>query len=180
MQVRVLPEDFIAAFRLHQRPRPVVAVFGGIIVALFVFAIVLSASSFVHGTAEWYDWVGPLGGLYLAAWYWLIVPARLKKLYWQQKAFHEPIQVELRTEGMSFSHIHGAGVLPWAHVHKWRESKDLFLVYHSDALYNVLPKRDLRSPAEIEEVRQALMSHVGPANRSRPAKGTSTFPSVHP
>ena len=143
---------------------------------LFVLALCFSVHSALRGQAKWYDWLGPIGGAYLAVWYWLLIPMKLKKLYAQQKVFQQPIEVELLPEGISFAHAHGSGVMPWGHIHKWVESKDLFLVYHSDALYNVIPKRYFQPPASADEFRAALMQHAGPANNSfkpNPLRGSA-------
>ena len=142
-----------------------IAAIGWLVVALFVLVFALSGWSLLKGKANWHDFWGPAAGAYLAVWHWWLVPRRLRKLYSQQKGVQEPVSVELRPEGLFFASIRGSGLLPWSHVHKWRESAHLLLVYHSDALYNVLPKRDLSS-SEVQQIRQGLLEHVGPANNS--------------
>ena len=51
------------------------------------------------------------------------------------------------------------GFLPWADCHRWVEGSQEFLVFPSDAMFHLIPKRHL-DEAEIERVREILSSQV--------------------
>jgi hypothetical protein len=46
-------------------------------------------------------------------------------------------------------------------MHKWRRGKHAVLLYHSDVLFNILPKR-VMSGEEVEALEQLITEKLGP------------------
>lgn len=176
MQFRILPEDYLAGVRLNLRPRAAWAAVGLVVLALAALAIMLGVWDLMHGKAEAWDVIGVLAIGYFPVWYFVYLPIRVRKLYKQQRMLNEPHEVTFSESGVSTTHSTGSGTLPWSNIHKWRESDELFLIYQSDALFSIFPKRHFGLAGEIERFRHFLASSVGPANSSfkpKPLRGSA-------
>lgn len=77
---------------------------------------------------------------------YVILPNRIKKIYAQQKELHSPFEIEFTDTAMIFSNEFGNATRPWNHFTKWKENNELILLYHSDVIYNTLPKRIFTDP----------------------------------
>ena len=176
MHIHVLSDDIKAAYRLHIFPRSrAVAATGLLLLGAFYVLAIANVAKIVGGSSRWHDWITVLSAAYLPIWYFMLVPASAKKMYAQLKALQAPMEMIVKQDGLAVTGPNGDGLIPWNHVHKWRESKYVFLVYITDALYHVIPKRCIdRSQEEL--LRTALLEHVGPANNSfkpRPLRGSA-------
>ncbi|MGM9428520.1 YcxB family protein [Hydrogenophaga sp. MI9] len=171
MQVQLSPNDYLAAVRLGIKPRPVFMVIGCMVCLLGLLGLVWIAKSIVQGQAGWNEVIGFFVLCFLPVWYWVYIPWRVNRLFRQHRSLHEPYTVELEAEGLRFRTSNGAALLPWSHVHRWRESTSVFSVYQADTLFQILPKRFFARPLTEEALREALLRHVGPANKAvKPAK----------
>lgn len=167
MQIRILPEDYLAAVRLNMRPRKAWAVVGIVLLVVFAAAIGLMLWRLASGQGQWFDFALAAAVVWLVAWYWVFLPRQVRKLYSQQRSLQEPFEAIFDDAGMRTRSERGDGTLLWADAHKWRESKHLFLIYQSDALFHLLPKRCFGSEAEQAQLRDLLLSRVGPPNVAR-------------
>ena len=120
--------DYVRSQYLHIRPRPILAVIGVVILALFAWALVASPSWVMTGVAA-----------YLALWFLVIIPWRAKKIYRQYKALSESVSVEVRDDGLFFKRSNGEGLVPWSHIVKWRQSKKLLLLYPANNIFHLVP-----------------------------------------
>jgi len=98
---------------------------------------------------------------------YVILPNRIKKIYAQQKELHSPFEIEFTDTAMIFSNEFGNATRPWNHFTKWKENDELILLYHSDVIYNILPKRIFTDPQQIDAVKSYLENNEVPAARSR-------------
>jgi len=88
-----------------------------------------------------------------------------RRVYRQQKALHRPMTLELGTEGLvSTQENGGRGLLAWADCYRWLESADDFVIYQSEALFHLIPKRIL-DESQVVRVRELLTGGV-PGGRS--------------
>lgn len=165
MQITISPSDYISAVRLGLKPRPIFAVLLGLLAALALVGLALAARSAVLGRASWVDLLCFLAICYFPYWYWLYLPWRVRRLYQQQRSIQEPFSVEFEDQGLRFRNSNGEGLLPWRHLHRWRESKSAFVLYESDALIHILPKRHFESPMSAARFREMLEREAGPANK---------------
>jgi len=176
MQFQILPEDYIAAVRLNYRPRRVWAYVGSVVLMLAAIAFLPGVWDLLRGRGDVWDIAGLVAIAYFPTWYFVFLPRRIRKLYKQQRVLHEPHEIMFDATGISTTYSLANGTLPWSHVHKWRESKDLLLVYHSDAMFSIFPKRHFDPPSELDRFRELLASRVGPANNSfkpNPLRGSA-------
>jgi len=85
-----------------------------------------------------------------------LLPRRARILYNQQRELHEPMQIEITQEAVRFETSSGTSTRQWASFVKWGETPHNILLYQSDALLNVLPKKALPEPNAPNEIRSYL------------------------
>jgi hypothetical protein len=95
-----------------------------------------------------------------------LLPWRVKKIFQQQKELSMPYEIEITDAGLNITNELGNSLRPWKNFSKWKESKELFLLYHSDVMFTILPKRFTDS-AQIEAIRDNLKSNNVPAATNR-------------
>ncbi len=81
-----------------------------------------------------------LVGLY-ALYRYLIMPRQVKRIFNQQKELNSPFEIEFSEAGLSFSNEFGQTLRPWQMFLKWKENEKIFMLYHSDVMFSMFPKR---------------------------------------
>ncbi len=164
IEVRLEPEDYVKAS---------LAVAGlsskGIFrLAAVAIAILLVATFFVvfeddvHGalltcTAGF----GGMGGALLAN--RIVIPRKARRVFAQTPAFQRPYQVTWDDRALTSTNHQGAGTYPWAEFHKARELAGLFLIFFSDVMFIMVPKRDFPDDATMRNFRDCIQTRVRPA-----------------
>lgn len=90
---------------------------------------------------------------------WLILPIRARRIFQQQKNLQRPYRVSWDAENVQTSSTSGSSKIPWADFLKWRESKQLFLLYRSDVLFQMYPKRYF-TPEQVNEFRSLAKRNI--------------------
>jgi len=88
----------------------------------------------------------------------------------QNKKPHRFFEFEFTEQNFCASSDTGNMCAPWADFHKWKEDNKTFLVYMSDYMYTVIPKRIFATPEEEQFVRTSLANALGPARESKMLK----------
>lgn len=166
MQVQLSPFDYLAAIRLGIKPRPVLAAIGSILALVGLFGLFLIVRSVLQMRASWNELIGIFALSFFPVWYWVYLPWWVNRLFRQQRSLHEPYSIDLERDGLRFQTSNGEALLPWNHVHRWRESKSVFSLYQSDTLFHIIPKRSFAPPFTETAFRDALLQNVGPANKA--------------
>jgi len=71
-----------------------------------------------------------------------------------------PCTFYAQEEGLQFSTEGISGTKAWSDYVKWKEGGSGFLIYMSDNLYQVVPKRFLGSESDVNAFRELLRSKV--------------------
>ncbi|WP_457388844.1 YcxB family protein [Roseateles sp. P5_E1] len=167
MQIQLSSDDYLSAIRAGFKPRPAFAALGILIVVLALAALVFMLGSWWRGEGSWSDVLGVLAICYFPAWYWFYLPWKVRRLYAQQRSLHQPASVEIGEAGLQFRTVNGEGLMPWENVYRWRETKVVFVLYQSDLLFSLIPKRYFDSMEAQGDFRAMLVRQVGPANTPR-------------
>lgn len=167
MQIQISSDDYLSAIRAGMKPRPAFAVLGGLIVVLALIAVVFTLYAWRLQERGWTDVLCLAAIAYIPAWYWLYLPWKVRRLYTQQRSLQEPASVEIGVAGLQFSTATGGGLLPWENIYRWRESRTVFVIYQSDALLHLIPKRCFDSPQAQNDFRVLLLRQVGPVGKPR-------------
>ena len=151
-------QDFVRANALHHRPRPITAVLG--ILVCLVFAVAATSSILRDFRTRHLSSATLLivaAPLYMAFAFLFWMPYRARRLFRQQKVAHAPASLRFDSVGMESRTSHGHVSIPWSDLHGWKESRHLFLLYHSDALFTPVPKRCF-SAEQVLQLRSVLVA----------------------
>jgi len=144
----VSEQDFVEAQRIH-RHRTAVWI-NAVLIAIALAGVVLLAA----GTKKWGLIVamGGIGGLIgEAIQARLYIPAQARKHYRQFKGIDAPITYRWSADTICVETNRGAGERSWSDFQRVRESNQLILLYTTDALFEVVPKRWFRDEKQAAE-----------------------------
>ncbi len=110
---------------------------------------------------------GFIGVAVFAFYRYVLLPWRVKKIFFQQKEFGLPFEMEITDTGLIASNEIGNSNRPWTNFTKWKENKDLFLLYHSDVMFSMIPKRLLTDPEQVITLRTLLERNKVPVAKNR-------------
>ena len=159
----ITAEDYVRAQRLHLRPRPLFRVLDLLLACLFAFAFVAASWAAHVGGYTGFPLILGVCAAYLALFFFVWLPFQARRMYKQQKTLHVPFTFRLDETGLRIESELGSTVLPWAMLHRWKENKHLFLIYHAANLFTPVPKR-LQSPEAALSMRSFLQEHLKAAN----------------
>ena len=144
----VSEQEYVAAHSLHRRP--VAVAVNGFMVALLAIGLVLAAIGV--GMLSYVLIFGGIGGLLgEAAQARLYLPAKVRKLYAQFKGVDAPTTYTWDDSTLEVKSERGAGRRNWTDLHKVGESGELILLYTTDHLFEIVPKRWFADTAQMTE-----------------------------
>ena len=161
LHCQLTADDYIRARFLHMRPRPVLKWLGILVVAA---AVVTQALLWLlPGThrPEMTPLLVQLGlVVYLLLRLLVWLPWRTRTAFKQQKSLQEPYDVEISEDLYHATSAHGTCAVPWRDFHNYKVGPTLILVYQSDALFHMFPKRWF-ADGEFAEFQQILARNLG-------------------
>lgn len=157
--IQIREEDYMAANMLHG---------GRSLAAIMVLGLILGGMGvLLYVTSKGQNSQTMLLGFALVAipclQRFVLLPRRLKNIYRQQKDLQRPFAFDWTEAGYTLESDHGNSRVPWSDVVRWREGEQVFIIYRSDVLFNLVPKRDLGA-AELDRLRAVLIQKVGAEN----------------
>lgn len=165
--VQLTPEDYIAAHRLNMRPRPAFKVLLYCLLPICIFgAGVPLYEFFIQGKPfDHLFWLLPAGGLYFYVTLSLLPAKNIRRIFQQQKDLQSPTELEFTD-----THVHGRSErgslsMLWPDFHAWKQNEKLVLLFQSEALMHIVPKRCFDSPRQIEELQAILLKTIGPGKQ---------------
>lgn len=165
-------KDYLKAQRLHMRPSRAAraALYVAMVVVIGALAYGFGAMAAGAGAEIW-SWLLPLviiGGL-TVLYYYVLLPWNVRRIFSQQKELSVPLEHEITDSALVSSSQYGSGVRPWADFHKWKEDKDVLLLYMSDVMFVLIPKR-FCTAEQVEAIRSHLVANKIPQNPRNPAR----------
>lgn len=161
IEVRLEDADHLAAQRVHTRwTRRQVLVHVAVIA---VGALLLLVPSRAHWTVIAGSALlgGAIGGaLWREIMRWLWLPYRARRLFAQHKALHKPIEFEWDHEALSLRTESAIGRTPWSDYAHRREDGRVVLLYLSDVVFHVIPRRCFTDAAQEQSFRERLAGIV--------------------
>ncbi len=73
--------------------------------------------------------------------YYVVIPRGMRKLYEQHAEMSAPFDYEITQGRLMVTNGYGHADHPWGAFQKWKENRDLFLLYLSEAQFIIVPKR---------------------------------------
>lgn len=166
IQKQLAADDYIAAQFLHLSWRFYAKIGVVLLVISTGVAYALNpedCSSFLElGVVIWLIWFS----VFLVAHVWK-VKRSARKTYAQQKSLQ--ILHECRiTDDMFYTHSDmGDARHKWVDFHKWKGNETLILVYLSDRLFLMFPRRAFASTVEFEDFKKLLTITIGPMGKAK-------------
>jgi hypothetical protein len=81
--------------------------------------------------------------LFLYSLSFLLLPRRAERLFRQQTSMHKLLRFAWSGKGCVQGSAHGEGTYVWSDLHRWSNGSSAVLIYHTDNLFFVLPRRAL-------------------------------------
>ncbi len=132
----------------------------------WIVGLCLSAVVFLFGILSYFYVAHDLGlyfiGLatFVAVLLFLVTNVSIRSIYRRNSRMFGPRTVTISDAGFVSDHPLGHSETSWNTFDKFRETKDLFLLYQSADLISILPKRVFASPADLDQFRTLLVSKV--------------------
>lgn len=157
-------DDYVAANKLHMQKR------GWRRVMWIVFWVLLGVGALLSADIAIQDpkaGLPPLLLILLIAAVQLFVrlfyfPSRVRRVYSQQRNLQLPFESVCTDSGIESSNANSTNRLPWNHLIRWKEGPALFVVYQSDLIFNIVPKRCFAEPEQVDAFRSLLIERLGP------------------
>lgn len=111
----------------------------------------------IQGRMDWGLLLFPASFLaFLVAYQFIILPRQVARMFNQQKSLSAPFEMEMTDEGLLYRNEFGSGLTLWSHFIKWKENKEMLLLYRNDIMFNMLPRRLFHDESEIDFVHAKL------------------------
>ena len=161
LHCQLTADDYVRARYLHLRPRPV---FKWLFILAVAAAVVTQALLWLMPGKERPEMTPLLVQLGLAVYllFRLLVrlPRRTKAVFSQQKSLQAPYDLEISEDQYQATSAHGTSAMPWRDFHQYKVGPTMILVYQSDALFHMFPKRWF-ADGEFTEFQQILARNLG-------------------
>lgn len=96
--------------------------------------------------------------LYLV--FYLVQNLAIKRAWKSQPGVQSEISVETTAEGLQINTEFAESKHKWPLYTHWKETANLFIVYQSNQVFNLFPKRAFNCEAEVNEFRELLRANL--------------------
>ena len=165
LRCKLAPEDYIQALRLHmQQPwlKFLALVILGLHLAIFIHLIVTGSS-----LAVIFEALLPLFVFVLAFGiiYFVIQPWNARRIFSQQKTLQVEYEAIISPDMLTTTTQNGHYEMPLADFHKYKVGKDLVLVYQSQVLFHMFPRRFFASDDDFNTFLSYIEARLPHAKR---------------
>lgn len=163
LTIQLTADDYVKANFLHMRPRPFIKWVGFFLLLLAgVVMFIATYDAFAHKKS-----FGIILGIgvpliYIGLLFGVFTPKRVKKIFLQQKLLQMPFSFSITEDGIFTKAQYGEAKLTWDVFRKWKKNNHLFLLYQSDVLFHMCPKRFFDSSEDVALFRKYLLDKIGP------------------
>lgn len=153
-------EDFKKAQALHARRGRFSTYMTYSVIGLMAIVTLVGIILAISGEWPWSYVEIPalITGAYVVFNY-ILFPSQLKRVFIQQKDLSAPFEIELTDKGFSLENEYGASRMPWNTFVKWKEDRDMLLLYRSDVIFTMLPKRFLENAGELQYIHEKIQEN---------------------
>ena len=139
MKILISKNDLLNFYRLHSKLETKHLILIVLIMAMIFIYIATTQSNPVALIIS-----GLVGGI-LGVWFYKYVYITLKsnRIYKQQKSLHSGFDLEITDHGIIISSENGHGSNNWEDFIKYKENSNYLLLYYSDALFTMIPKKQI-------------------------------------
>jgi hypothetical protein len=141
IEIALEERDYVNAVHAAARPGPrVIALFAGASACVAVAALFgVRAGHERQAIVVTCVWFFGLIGAWLGQ--RVSIATRARRVFQQQKALQRPYRVSWSVQGVTIASDEGLTSTDWCDFHRYIEREDQFLLFLSDALFLMFPKR---------------------------------------
>lgn len=167
LQCKLTPEDYIKANYLHMRPSPWLKYLGMAFLSFFLVFLVSSVPSSVSFATAFIILATMFlfYGLFYAFILLAIIPWKVRRIFSQQKTLQAESETVISPEMMETTSENGTARMRLSDFHKYKVGKDMILLYHSQTLFTMLPRRFFASEEDFKTVLSYLEANLGSPKR---------------
>jgi hypothetical protein len=162
--------DYLNSQLLHMQPDPVRRIMYYGVYSFLVFALVSSLYLVATGQHNiQFSYMLPFF-IFVAIYplyRYVYLPNQVKKIFAQQKELSSPFEIEFTDTEMIMSNEFGNSTRPWKNFIKRKENNELIIMYLSDVMYIIIPKRIFTDSQQIETIKSYLEKNKVPVAKSR-------------
>lgn len=155
--------DVMSATWLSLRPSRSWRVAGVVLIPVLLWATWMEFYGPRAEAGGWMRWIIPGAALYIAFVLGILLPRKSRRVYEQRKDLQRPCSFSASDAGLLSSAEGVTGLKPWSDYLKWKESDSTLLLYMSDHMYQIIPKRFFASAADLDAFRSVVGQKI--ANR---------------
>lgn len=83
------------------------------------------------------------------------------KLFWEKLTnLHQPMTVEVNEESLKFKTLYIEDKFKWQFFLQAVETRNIFMLYESQVVFSMIPKRAFSNDAQVEEFRELLRTKI--------------------
>jgi hypothetical protein len=153
-------DDLVSAQWLHVRPRRSLRVVGILLAAVLCLAGVVMFIGPSGSDWPWGKWLYLASLAYFPILFAVGMPYRTRRSFRQRKDLHRECSFAASDDGLRVQSGDIQGLKPWSDYLKWKEGDDAFLLYMSDNMYQVVPRRFFDSASDVDTFRALLEKNV--------------------
>lgn len=153
-------DDVAYASWVHLRPRRSLGVLGVVVMLLALVAVYLAFFGRPPESPGWSRWILVAALSCLVLMFGFGIPYISRRTYRQRKDLQRPCSFSPSDSGLCFSTEGASGIKPWTDYLKWKEGRDIFLLYLSDNLYQMIPKRFFESEDDLKAFREVIGKNI--------------------
>ena len=154
-------EDYFKSMLLHISPPRWIAIilYTSIIGGIFV------ASPYLLFTGQLAPWYGVTEGIFvvlLVIFRFVVLPNQAKQIFAEHPEINQPFDVVINHSGIHITNAHGTTRYLWTQLVKRKENKEIYLLYHTNDSYLLLPKRLLTDERQLHTLKGSLEEYDVP------------------
>ncbi len=155
--------DFKKAQRLHTQIGRMSARADSYLIGLLALLTIAGVVLAVMGRVPWLFtcYLALFLGVYVL-FQFVLIPRQLTRVFKQRKDLSAPFEMELTEQEFEIRNEFGVTHLPWKDFVKWKENGEMLLMYRSDTMFHLLPKRLLPKTDDIQYVLDRLQQNNVP------------------
>ena len=163
-EILLSPSDLVEASKLYLRnSRSMLVLLLLVAVATGTYLVITTPSLSVESALMVGTIIGIVGVvafLWYGAVYFVLMPLRARLSYRRHKAIQRAYSLSWNELGVTTTNANATGLTPWADYRKWLEGRKLFLLYVSDRLFHLVPKRAFVNEDAIASFREQLRARI--------------------
>jgi hypothetical protein len=164
LQCKLKPEDYIKAQYLHMRPSPWLKYFGIALLSLWlVFFIALASRSLTTAVDAFIPIL--FFGVTYALIIFAIIPWNVRRIFSQQKTLQAEYETVISPETIEATSEYGKTTIRLSDFYKYKIGKDIILLYQSQALFHIFPRRFFVSEEDFKTFLSYLETNLGSPKR---------------